>query len=111
MSLAVAGQLARGLSPATEAALVKDLGTELEQRIPELIAQTLGRYPESPATPELLRTLAYVEQVSRSEEHTSELQSLMRTSYAVFCLTKNTTTQPSTARSLHTSTSHPIAIS
>src|SRR3546814_3065247 len=26
----------------------------------------------------------------RSEEHTSELQSLMRTSYAVFCLKKNT---------------------
>src|SRR3546814_6265927 len=25
---------------------------------------------------------------SRSEEHTSELQSLMRTSYAVFCLTQ-----------------------
>src|SRR3546814_9791215 len=40
--------------------------------------------------------------VPRSEEHTSELQSLMRTSYAVFCLkkkkkqnhkTKETTTQ------------------
>src|SRR3546814_7678697 len=31
---------------------------------------------------------------SRSEEHTSELQSLMRNSYAVFCLkTKNTTVQ------------------
>src|SRR3546814_2386745 len=28
----------------------------------------------------------------RSEEHTSELQSLMRTSYAVFCLKKKTTT-------------------
>src|SRR3546814_6080307 len=27
-------------------------------------------------------------EVVRSEEHTSELQSLMRTSYAVFCLTK-----------------------
>src|SRR3546814_238456 len=27
---------------------------------------------------------------SRSEEHTSELQSLMRTSYDVFCLTKKT---------------------
>src|SRR3546814_6676123 len=27
--------------------------------------------------------------VNRSEEHTSELQSLMRNSYAVFCLTKN----------------------
>src|SRR3546814_7401270 len=26
----------------------------------------------------------------RSEEHTSELQSLMRNSYAVFCLTKKT---------------------
>src|SRR3546814_3164923 len=29
----------------------------------------------------------------RSEEHTSELQSLMRTSYAVFCLKKKITTQ------------------
>src|SRR3546814_1288451 len=27
-------------------------------------------------------------QITRSEEHTSELQSLMRISYAVFCLTK-----------------------
>src|SRR3546814_2054742 len=30
--------------------------------------------------------------VDRSEEHTSELQSLMRISYAVFCLKKKTTT-------------------
>src|SRR3546814_8866876 len=29
-------------------------------------------------------------QSERSEEHTSELQSLMRISYAVFCLKKNT---------------------
>src|SRR3546814_3715966 len=29
--------------------------------------------------------------MKRSEEHTSELQSLMRISYAVFCLNKNTT--------------------
>src|SRR3546814_7581104 len=29
---------------------------------------------------------------ARSEEHTSELQSLMRISYAVFCLKKKTTT-------------------
>src|SRR3546814_1044299 len=28
--------------------------------------------------------------IARSEEHTSELQSLMRISYAVFCLTKKT---------------------
>src|SRR3546814_7016435 len=32
----------------------------------------------------------------RSEEHTSELQSLMRISYAAFCLKKKTTTQSTT---------------
>src|SRR3546814_2663926 len=31
-------------------------------------------------------------QLDRSEEHTSELQSLMRTSYAVFCMITNKTT-------------------
>src|SRR3546814_11344095 len=31
-------------------------------------------------------------QITRSEEHTSELQSLMRISYAVFCLKKKTNT-------------------
>src|SRR3546814_8171521 len=35
--------------------------------------------------------------MSRSEEHTSELQSLMRISYAVFCLTKQNTTHRQTA--------------
>src|SRR3546814_3927583 len=30
------------------------------------------------------------DRVARTEEHTSELQSLMRTSYAVFCLKKKT---------------------
>src|SRR3546814_10140802 len=37
----------------------------------------------------------------RSDEHTSELQSLMRTSYAAFCLTKKNdkaTTQPDTEK-------------
>src|SRR3546814_2232189 len=33
------------------------------------------------------------QQGDRSEEHTSELQSLMRNSYAVFCLKKNTYTR------------------
>src|SRR3546814_10276453 len=36
----------------------------------------------------------------RSEEHTSELQSLMRTSYAVFCLKKKTKKNPTPA--IHT---------
>src|SRR3546814_1054013 len=34
----------------------------------------------------------------RSEEHTSELQSLMRISYAVFCLKKKTTKQVKNTR-------------
>src|SRR3546814_10825759 len=37
----------------------------------------------------------------RSEEHTSELQSLMRISYAVFCLKKNTLSIPSTLNLFH----------
>src|SRR3546814_7962714 len=38
--------------------------------------------------------LADLEQIdARSEEHTSELQSLMRISYAVFCLNKKNTNQ------------------
>src|SRR3546814_1836445 len=34
-------------------------------------------------------SLAELDRLNRSEEHTSELQSLMRISYAVFCLKKN----------------------
>src|SRR3546814_6591504 len=34
----------------------------------------------------------------RSEEHTSELQSLMRISYAVFCLTKHTKSKKNITR-------------
>src|SRR3546814_1814823 len=37
------------------------------------------------------RKVICVEYHRRSEEHTSELQSLMRISYAVFCLKKKTT--------------------
>src|SRR3546814_10162460 len=40
--------------------------------------------------PLLTGVIQYVMGDERSEEHTSELQSLMRTSYAVFCLKKNT---------------------
>src|SRR3546814_3218076 len=37
----------------------------------------------------------------RSEEHTSELQSLMRISYAVFCLKKKKRTQPTIKQKIH----------
>src|SRR3546814_3190825 len=42
------------------------------------------------ATPLMIRTRLTRGVHSSSEEHTYELQSLMRTSYAVFCLKKNT---------------------
>src|SRR3546814_4709154 len=47
--------------------------------------------PKAPNSPE---RWYFCESHARSEEHTSELQSLMRISYAVFCLKKkkNTTT-------------------
>src|SRR3546814_8055761 len=47
-----------------------------------------------PATAPGTRALAHFDH--RSEEHTSELQSLMRISYAVFCLKKKTTTHTNT---------------
>src|SRR3546814_3293251 len=66
-------------------------------------ARTLGfSYPPTPNTePTILPTPAVTPIASipqklmrhaprRSEEHTSELQSLMRISYAVFCLKKKT---------------------
>src|SRR3546814_3468047 len=42
----------------------------------------------------------------RSEEHTSELQSLMRISYAVLCLKKKTITSPTTSGQQNTPSIH-----
>src|SRR3546814_10863751 len=43
--------------------------------------------------PDRARTFDQAEDEHRSEEHTSELQSLMRISYAVFCLKKKKITK------------------
>src|SRR3546814_10250651 len=51
----------------------------------EVVVDRFGRRQED-AEPAVARLDA--ERRARSEEHTSELQSLMRTSYAVFCLKK-----------------------
>src|SRR3546814_9732343 len=56
--------------------------------------------------------LALVQQF-RSEEHTSELQSLMRISYAVFCLKKKRTNQHTidqTSDNLQQTTHHTVLI-
>src|SRR3546814_4907397 len=46
-----------------------------------------GGAPDTPR-PKVGVTQAALDSFDRSEEHTSELQSLMRISYAVFCLKK-----------------------
>src|SRR3546814_7967792 len=46
------------------------------------------KMPDRCAGPNSLRHFGHRLQEIRSEEHTSELQSLMRISYAVFCLKK-----------------------
>ena len=66
MSIAVTGKLARGESPIVEAALVKDLGTGVEQLIPAAIADDLYRRDARGVPLELLHTLDYVTQVAPS---------------------------------------------
>src|SRR3546814_4221546 len=53
----------------------------------EIGGRPLGKLPRNHAT------LVDLEDLLRSEEHTSELQSLMRISYAVFCLKKKKKTK------------------
>ena len=63
MSLALTARLAEGASPVIEAALVKDLGTEFEQALPNLLADALYAAPDDAPPDMLLRTLHYVLQV------------------------------------------------
>src|SRR3546814_1622739 len=79
-------------------------GTPLINDIEDFVAiwEFLGWIDAKKPGPVLMGKL---EETGRSEEHTSELQSLMRISYAVFCLKKKTqppspilTTSPNTYR-------------
>src|SRR3546814_6700226 len=66
--------------------VVRELGSERRETVRSLSAMGVGDLRgAAPSTrgPEWTNLWC-----SRSEEHTSELQSLMRISYAVFCLTK-----------------------
>ena len=63
LSLALTARLAAGDSPVIEAALVKDLGTEFEQALPNLLADALYASPDAGPPEMLLRTLHYVLQV------------------------------------------------
>ncbi|MEY2621744.1 MAG: hypothetical protein RIT26_1564 [Pseudomonadota bacterium] len=66
MTLAVTQKLTRGESPVVEAALTKDIGTGIEQEIPNLIADELMSRPPGSVPLELLHTLAYVTAVAPS---------------------------------------------
>src|SRR3546814_7871953 len=68
----------------------KDRGVSANSVMPGGILTPLQRH----MTKEEMIELGWI----RSEEHTSELQSLMRISYAVFCLKKKTTTKNITTK-------------
>src|SRR3546814_9748415 len=70
------------------------IGYRLTQRNwPRLYSRAVYRFPlvQCPCLPNIRTEDAHMNRyhkTARSEEHTSELQSLMRISYAVFCLKK-----------------------
>jgi hypothetical protein len=66
MSVAITEKLTRGESPVVEAALIKDLGTGVEQLIPAAIADDLFSRETTHIPVELLQTLNYVTQVAPS---------------------------------------------
>src|SRR3546814_3454287 len=84
----------------------------MSTRVKKASSRSISRLSPAPATKTLCTAFAEVfhsfrtefspepaHKVHRSEEHTSELQSLMRSSYAVFCLK---TTKQITPLPMHT---------
>lgn len=65
MSLAIAGQLALGKDPAIEAAIVKDLGSSFEQRLPAAVQGILDEDLEA-VNPTLSAVMGYLLQTSPS---------------------------------------------
>src|SRR3546814_3806655 len=61
-----------------------DIGAPRQQAVAALALPVFEELPDAGA----LDLVHVGDFLQRSEEHTSELQSLMRISYAVFCLTK-----------------------
>src|SRR3546814_3043990 len=77
--------------------IVSHWGQGLSRRIPPETVFNRATFAESALLECPLRVgLRRSKQPWRSEEHTSELQSLMRISYAVFCLKKKTNKTKST---------------
>src|SRR3546814_8112035 len=78
-----------------EKALVDKVGwvfPNQESRGTHVNVSGAGVLKNAPHREAAVKFLEYLASPERSEEHTSELQSLMRISYAVFCLKKKKTT-------------------
>src|SRR3546814_2563083 len=84
VAVVVAEDLHLDMARRRQAALQQDM--LVAERGLGLAARRLQRFEEIV----LARHHSHALAAARSEEHTSELQSLMRTSYAVFCLKKKT---------------------
>src|SRR3546814_10513589 len=93
----------RGERRAAQPVAVADLGGGRQRGAGRLVAAVLSLHPATArsrsatascgcATGRAVR----VDVAGRSEEHTSELQSLMRISYAVFCFKKKNNKTPDT---------------
>jgi len=63
LSLAVTQKLVEGESPAVDASVVKDYGTDFEQKLIRQIAAWLGAHPEVTVSSDMLSTLGYLEQM------------------------------------------------
>src|SRR3546814_5565143 len=94
-TLAAIGSLTRGITAELEARGQTILGGDVEFALPqrEAMPDELAAFRRTGATSATvrMRAMATAPGGDRSEEHTSELQSLMRRSYAVFCWKKKTT--------------------
>src|SRR3546814_7491241 len=71
--------------------VVTALGEAIESFLVDLLPIGTKKLESAMFTRDLGLIAQRLDLLARSEEHTSELQSLMRISYAVFCLKKNTT--------------------
>src|SRR3546814_5574838 len=86
--------LARGFVPIDfkNMPAVEDMTTELGHPFPQHHEIIKAGYIPISRRERRIQSRPRVGQMYRSEEHTSELQSLMRISYAVFCLKKKNIT-------------------
>src|SRR3546814_3508660 len=74
-----------GMQPEVDAAIERELGGTffIDRPTPQRLANWRSKAQSAAA-----REAGFAYSAYRSEEHTSELQSLMRISYAVYCLKK-----------------------